>query len=108
MGLYSNIERYAPEIDVVSAERPEGRMEHGFIQPLDFSTESSVIPLDGGDKYGKYLLLASTETISPDETYVVIGWAGRKFELVRREEFGLDEHKHIECLVRCIGRYKTW
>lgn len=103
-GIYKKIERYAPEIRVISAQCPNGRSERGFIQPLSQSSDELVSPSEPGRGGGKYLLIASAQTITAEETDVSICWCGRDFALVNRELVGINDLVHIECLLRGVGR----
>ncbi len=102
-GVYKAIESYAPQMTIKSKKCPEGRVEHGFVFPVDFSSEDLVSLGEAGLGDGKYLLIASLNAIEKDEEDAQILWCGRIFKIIRREEYGVDGGSHIECLLRCMG-----
>ncbi len=101
--MYKAIESYAPEMTIKSSKSPTGRVEHGFVFPVDFGSEDLVSLSEAGVGSGKYLLIAALDAISAEELDAEILWCGRVFKIIRREEYGIDGGSHIECLLRCMG-----
>lgn len=101
---FALLEKHAPAITVYSDLSPQGRVERGFLQPLEISSGSYGSPGAPGSGGGKYLLIAGPSAISPEEKSVRVAFGGVLFRLLRREEYGLSGTDHIECLLRFLGR----
>lgn len=104
--VFSGVFEYGRFMTVRSDEAPEGRSGRGFIQPVSLADTENVrkSAMPGTVSRAKYLLIAPTELMRPEETKVTVSCDGVEYELLRLEPMGGAALTHWEGIIRMKGR----
>ena len=105
-GYFDFVAKYGRDINVSSAECPEGRSARGFLSPLrGTDTENLRKSTHLGKVRGeKYLIIAEPTAIVDGETEVMVAAEGKVYEVLRTEPVYLSGNiGHWEGVLRLKG-----